>query len=94
MAKSITLFVDDEELLKRLNLPARLGASLQFLEEKEGFPKPEADFGNKRYYPAVVAWLDAEFGLADRRPYFAKDDIESYKLYPSKKKKRKSRWGE
>lgn len=92
---STPLYVDDEQLRKALNLPK--GADAEFFkyhEDKSKFPKRDPDFGNKRYYPAVIAWFDAECGLADRRPYFKDDDVEAWKKYPTSKKKRKTRWGE
>ncbi|WP_313078379.1 winged helix-turn-helix domain-containing protein [Agrobacterium pusense] len=89
------LYVNDAQLIKRLNLPKNFDpATFQFLQDKSGFPKAEAEFDNKRYFPAVIAWLDHRFGLGDRRPYFIKDDLEAWRKYPSKKKKRKTVWGE
>lgn len=91
------LYLNDDELLKKLNLPIRADTKylFKFLEDMHGFPKPEPEFGNKRYYPAVVAWLDMEFKIGDRRPYFVKDDIEPWRKYPtSSKRKRKTVWGE
>lgn len=89
-----TLFVDDEQLAKRLNLPKADTVFFKYHEDMNGFPRREAEFANKRYWPAVVAWFDAECGLGNGRPYFKDDDIEAYKKYPSKKKKRKTVWGE
>jgi len=59
MVKSESLFVGDHELVKRLNLPKSFNIIFfQVLQDKEGFPKPDLNFGGKRYFPAVVQWLD------------------------------------
>jgi hypothetical protein len=87
------LYVDDRQLVKRLNLPKADADFFKYHEVKNGFPSCESDFANKRYWPAVVAWFDAECGLGERRPYLVGDDIEAYKRYPQRKK-RKTRWGE
>jgi hypothetical protein len=88
------LYVDDEQLMKRLNFPQGNADFLVSYEDKKNFPRREAAFANKRYWPAVVAWFDFQFGLAERGPSFVAEDVEPYLLYPSKKKRRKSRWGE
>lgn len=94
MARSDALYVDDAQLIKRLNLPKNFHPdTFKHLQERSGFPELEPDFGNKRYYPAVVAWLDHLYGLGDRRPYFVKGDVEEWQKYPSKRK-RKTVWGE
>jgi hypothetical protein len=33
------------------------------LENKHGFPRKQALFGNRRYWPSVKAWLDKHHGL-------------------------------
>ena len=87
------LFVTEAQLAKRLHLPIKGDRGLfQFLQDKKGFPKPEPDFGNKRYFPAVIQWLDHEFGLDDLRPYFRENATETW--HHRSKKKRKTRWGE
>ncbi|MGO7531696.1 hypothetical protein [Rhizobium leguminosarum] len=86
------LYVDDVQCAKRLNLPRADTEFFKYYEDKHGFPKREPDFANKRYWPAVVAWFDHEFGIGDRRPYF-RDERPDWEKYPSKKK-RKTRWGE
>lgn len=60
------LFVDDRELIKRLRLPKSFNCAIfQALEDKEIFPKRDPDFGGKRYYPAVISWLN-HFHRVDR----------------------------
>lgn len=88
------LYVDDVQLAKRLNLPKADAEFFNYHEDKNSFPKREPDFANQRYWPAVVAWFDAECGIGDRRPYFKGDDKDAWQKYPVTKKKRKTRWGE
>jgi len=58
-AESRALFVDDDELRRRINPKIgrdRFRAHIRLLEH-EGFPRIHALFGG-RYWPKVKAWLD------------------------------------
>ncbi|YCI03316.1 winged helix-turn-helix domain-containing protein [Ensifer sp. D2-11] len=63
MSKATGLFVTEGQCAERLGLSldqfklALLGAS------KAGFPSPDPLFANRRYWPAVKAWLDRRYGL-------------------------------
>ena len=58
------LYVTDAELIRRLGVPERQArAIIQALEQKAGFPKKQALWGNRRYWPAVKAYLDRTNGL-------------------------------
>jgi hypothetical protein len=58
------LYLTDAELIRRLGVPDRiLRPILPELENKHGFPRKQALFGNRRYWPAVKAWLDKHNGL-------------------------------
>lgn len=55
------LFVTDDELVRRLNIPWRLGkAVLAELSRNPRFPPKQKAFGDRRYYPAVKAYFDKE----------------------------------
>ena len=60
------LFVDDEELRRRIN--PKLGRDRFRAEvraaELRGFPRIHAQWGG-RYWPAVRAWLDEDNGVRD-----------------------------
>lgn len=57
------LLVADEELPKRLNVPAGLILPiLSELEAKHGFPQKIKLWGGRRYWPAVQAWFDEAYG--------------------------------
>lgn len=62
--KSHTLFVTDAELIQRLGVPEELGhALLQDFDAKHPtFPKRQELWGDRRYWPAVKAWLDKTCG--------------------------------
>lgn len=55
------LFVTDDELVRRMNVPHRLGkAVLAELSRNPRFPPKQRAFGDRRYYPAVKAYFDRE----------------------------------
>jgi hypothetical protein len=60
------LFVDDEELRRRIN--PKIGRdrfrALLLEQEKRGFPRIRTIWGG-RYWPAVLAWLDSDNGVAN-----------------------------
>jgi hypothetical protein len=58
------LYLLDSELIRRLGVPEKVMRSiLPGLETRFGFPKKQALFGDRRYWPAVKAWLDKHNGL-------------------------------
>lgn len=58
------LYLTDAELYRRLGVPRQTAAPvIQVLEDKQGFPKRQKLWGNRRYWPAVKAWLDRNNGL-------------------------------
>jgi hypothetical protein len=66
--KGVPLFVDDEELRRRINPKIgrdRFRSALRTLEAKyPDFPKIHALFRG-RYWPAVKAWLDGKNGVRE-----------------------------
>jgi hypothetical protein len=61
-----TLWVTDEELIRRLGAPrkaARAALHMFDLDRSKGFPQKQALWGNRRYWPAVKAYLDRTNGL-------------------------------
>ncbi|MDI7861902.1 winged helix-turn-helix domain-containing protein [Rhizobiaceae bacterium n13] len=65
MAKSDTLFVTDDECAARLGLTMQQFRTAVY--RSKGFPAPDPFFANRRYWPAVCAWLDRRHGLGSRR---------------------------
>lgn len=63
------LYLTDAELIRRLGVPERTArAAIQELESKAGFPRKRALWGNRRYWPAVKAYLDRDNGLTLDEP--------------------------
>jgi hypothetical protein len=61
-----TLYVTDAELIRRMGVPEKvMRPVLRHFDDKPqlGFPKKQALFGNRRYWPAVKAYLDRHSGL-------------------------------
>ena len=69
-ARSHTLFVTDAELIQRLGVPEELGRALlqDFDAKHPAFPKKQELWGDRRYWPAVKAWLDKACGLEPVEP--------------------------
>lgn len=60
------LYVTDAELIRRLGVPEKIGRAVlsQFDREKHrGFPPKQKLWGDRRYWPAVKAFLDRTAGL-------------------------------
>jgi hypothetical protein len=58
------LYLLDSELIRRIGVPEKIMRSmLPGLESKYSFPRKQALFGNRRYWPAVKVWLDKHNGL-------------------------------
>lgn len=58
------LYLTDAELIRRLGVPEKvLRSMLPGLEKRFGFPPKSPLFGERRYWPAVKAWLDRHNGL-------------------------------
>lgn len=59
------LYVLDDELIRILGLPERVGkvAIQKWEENSPTFPPKQELLGGRRYWPAVKAWLDARNGL-------------------------------
>jgi hypothetical protein len=66
--ESDKLFVTDAELIRRLGVPEKPARQLlRLLDEKPtGFPRKQKLFGNRRYWPAVKAFLDKSSDLESR----------------------------
>lgn len=63
----MTLYVTDEELIARLGAPEKVAKdALRVLDQEcrnNRFPQKQKLWGNRRYWPAVKAWLDSHNGL-------------------------------
>jgi hypothetical protein len=63
------LFVTDAEMLRRIGISEKIGRiAIRELEKRLAFPAKDPLFGNKRYWPAVRAFLDARSGVTTTPP--------------------------
>ena len=60
-----TLFVTDAELVRRIGVPEKIARSvIKQLDARSGdWPKKQKLWGDRRYWPAVRAYLDRHGGL-------------------------------
>lgn len=61
-----TLWVTDEELIRRLGAPrksARAALAMFDRDLSKGFPQKQELWGKKRYWPAVRAYFDQHYGI-------------------------------
>ncbi len=61
------LFISDAELFRRLGVGSKTGRLAVSALDNLGFPRKDALFGNKRYWPAVREFLDRYYGLSEPR---------------------------
>lgn len=99
------LFVSDAELYRRLGVGPRTGRiAVSALERSGQLPKKDPLFGNKRYWPAVVAKLNDRYvhetSPINPRPVYQQrrreedlDTWEAPKLGPDAPEQDRARWG-
>lgn len=59
------LYLSDAELVKRLGIGEKTGrVAFRELERARGFPQKDPLFADKRYWPAVKAFLDRRSGVS------------------------------
>ena len=66
-----TLWVTDAELIRRLGVPDKIAReALRMLDRdpRSGFPKKQKLWGERRYWPAIVAYLDHTQGSIIQAP--------------------------
>lgn len=63
----VALYITDAELIRRLGVPEKIARDaikeLDHQHRTTGFPQKVPLWGNRRYWPAVKAWLDRTNGL-------------------------------
>lgn len=68
-SRAEALFVSDAEMLRRIGISEKIGRiAIRELEKRQVFPPKDPLFGNKRYWPAVRAFLDARSGVTTTPP--------------------------
>lgn len=68
------LFMTDAEAAKALGIPTDEFKATVIVLEREGFPLPDPIFKNRRYWPAVKAFLDRRYGLGGEKNILSKPD--------------------
>jgi hypothetical protein len=62
-----TLYITDAELIRRMGVPEKIAREaireLDRQHRNNGFPQKQKLWGDRRYWPAVKAWLDQRNGL-------------------------------
>jgi hypothetical protein len=57
------LWVLDSEIIRRLGVPEKKAReAIRMLEAKSGFPRKQKLWGDRRYWPAVKAYMDKQYG--------------------------------
>ncbi|MDK4720887.1 winged helix-turn-helix domain-containing protein [Rhizobium sp. CNPSo 3968] len=81
MAKSDKLFVTEAECAERIGISTDGFKGIVSELTRQGFPAPDPLFANRRYWPAVRAFLDQRYGLGDRGVHspYAPDGVEKWK---------------
>lgn len=79
MSGTLGLYVSDEQLCDLLGVGKDKGR-IAFQElEIQGFPRKDKLFANKRYFPAVKAFLDDRNGLGrESEPLLTQDGEENW----------------
>ena len=67
-----TLYIKDAELIRRMGVPEKVAReAIRMMDEnpkRSGFPQKKKLWGDRRYWPAVKAYLDRENGLKSDVP--------------------------
>ena len=70
------VYVTDQELIEYLGVPAKTAReAIQEMEKHAGFPKKQKLWGDRRYLPAVEAWLARHNGL--KMPPYSEGGLKS-----------------
>ena len=71
------LYVDDKELAALLGIPVDEWRTNAIVLQRAGLPRPDPLFTNRRYWPAVKAFLDHHNGMEAPSPQ-ARDGEEHW----------------
>ncbi|MBO0904214.1 winged helix-turn-helix domain-containing protein [Jiella sonneratiae] len=71
------LFVTDAQAARRVGVPVAVYRQAAAILERQGFPRPDPMFHDRRYWPAIRAFLDRRAGL-DRSGLTLQPDGEEH----------------
>jgi hypothetical protein len=85
------LYVSDAEIVRRLGVGEKTArVAIRELERARGFPRKDPLFGEKRYWPAVRAFLDRRAGLNVASP-LVPDGKENFNGSPEDRERARPR---
>lgn len=73
-----SLYKTEAEIARLVGVPLREWASAALVLERKGLPLQDPQFGDRRYWPAVKAFLDRRAGLAQNAAPLAPDGGEDH----------------
>ena len=82
-----SLYMTDGEIAAELGVTAASFVATAATLERDGFPRPDPLFANRRYWPAVRAYLDRRAGIAQSSPQ-ALDGEENWNERPNEQRRR------
>lgn len=72
------LFLTEGEIAVRVGVSALDWQAAAHVLEKSGLPRPDPLFGQRRYWPAVRAFLDRRAGMAQSLATLTRDGEENW----------------
>lgn len=73
-----SLFLTEGEIAARVGMTAAEWVDVARVLERSGLPVKDNLFGNRRYWPAVKAWLDRRAGISKEFSASAPDGEENW----------------
>ena len=77
MSRLEPVFLTDGQIAARVGVATSEWQAIAKVLTREGLPQPDLLFGNRRYWPAVKAWLDRRAGLSSHG-HIVKDGEENW----------------
>jgi hypothetical protein len=72
------LFLTEGEIAMRVGVSSPDWQAAAYVLEKSGLPRPDPLFGQRRYWPAVRAFLDRRAGMAQSLAPLTRDGEEHW----------------
>jgi hypothetical protein len=77
-AEEERLFLTEGEIALRVSVSSLDWQAASHVLEKSGLPRPDPLFGQRRYWPAVRAFLDRRAGMAQSLAALTRDGEENW----------------
>lgn len=82
-----SLYLPEHEIARRVGMKTDEWEATAIVLERDGLPQRDPLFGERRYWPAVRAFLDHRAGLRQDAPPLAPDGEENHHYEPSRKQR-------